>query len=558
MASAPELLDGPAARAVARSAGRGAARTRVAAVPWHGLALVAVATLGALLRVAGVNAPFWRDEALFLHVVRLPSAAEMVEFLRLHESHPPLFYLLARGWAALAGGGDAAMTGLPLLFSLATIPAAYLAGRRLVSPAVGLLAALLVAASPQLVRYSAFVRPYSLLPLLALLSTWCLLAGFRARDAAPWTWPWAGWVLATLAALYTHHWSWLFLAGQAVAVAALVLLRGREGPPPPRAALVAGGAAVVLGYLPWLEALLHQARVAGHAPGLPMALWWPVGHLGRVAFGYPWQAGGLLLLIVAGLAFGAARRAPAARFADAGRARIAAERAALLVGAPLVSVALAAVLSSRTALLIDYCTLMLAPQLLLATAWVALRLSVRRRAPAAALVGLVLLVDAGSLRGLAGYPKTNARDFARGFDAEVREGDLVVVHPGFLASSLNYYSRSGAEQIDFPQFGRSGLFRFDSLRSRAASPALNARLDRRLREAGAEARRVWLVSECRLLDFPRRTAPAATAAGSDPLVRSLERARRILRERHGPPATPDWARPAGPALESLCAERYGR
>jgi hypothetical protein len=540
-----------------RTAERGGARAPAASMPWHGLALLAAGTLGALLRVAGLDAPFWRDEALFLHVVRLPSVGEMLEYLRLHESHPPLFYLLARGWAALAGGGDAAMAGLPLLFSLATIPAAYLAGRRLVSPAVGLLAALLVAAAPQLVRYSTFVRPYSLLPLLALLSTWCLLAALRRRGAAAW----AGWVLATLAALYTHHWSWLFVAGQAAALGLLAATRWRTGRPAALAealaAPVASAAAVVLGYLPWLEALLYQARVAGHSPGPPMAPWWPIGHLGRVAFGYPWQAGGLLLLIVASRAFAAAGRAPAARFADAGRARIAAERAALLVGAPLVSVALAAALSSRGNLLIDYCTLMLAPQLLVATAWVALRLSLRRRALAAALVGLVLLVDATSLRGLAGFPKTNARDFARGFDAEVGAGDLVVVHPGYLASSLNYYSRAAAEQIDFPEFGRSGLFRFDSLHARAASPALNARLDRRLRDAAGGARRVWIVSECRTLTAPRRAVAPPGDAAPNPFAASLARVRRILLERHGPPATPAWARFSGPALESLCAERYG-
>jgi uncharacterized membrane protein len=147
--------------------------------------LVAAVTLFALVLRAlfAARSGLWRDEALFLFVAQLPSWGAMLDFLRFHESHPPLFYALMRAWLAVAGSSDAAALVPPVLFGTLLAPCLYAVGARVFSRRTGMIAALLAAVAPLLVEYSAQVRPYSLLPLLCLLSTYFLWRGATASPS---------------------------------------------------------------------------------------------------------------------------------------------------------------------------------------------------------------------------------------------------------------------------------------------------------------------------------------------------------------------------------------
>jgi mannosyltransferase len=78
--------------------------------------------------VIGLRGGLWRDEALFLSVIRLPSWEAMFSFLRLHESHPPLFYVLMRLWILVFGDTDARSVIPPVIFGVVLIPAIYYVG----------------------------------------------------------------------------------------------------------------------------------------------------------------------------------------------------------------------------------------------------------------------------------------------------------------------------------------------------------------------------------------------------------------------------------------------
>src|SRR5688572_26782753 len=111
----------------------------------------------------------------------------MIEFLRLHESHPPFFYLLARGWSGVLGGGDATLLVLPLVLSLLLVPVVYLAGKAMFGRSAALLAAAFAAISPALTEHASQLRPYGLLPVLVTASAASLLQGLeygRRRDWA--------------------------------------------------------------------------------------------------------------------------------------------------------------------------------------------------------------------------------------------------------------------------------------------------------------------------------------------------------------------------------------
>src|SRR4029079_4829986 len=166
---------------------------------------------GLIIRaVIAFNSGLSADEGSFLQVVDLPSWREIVGFLRLHESHPPVFYFLVRWWMAFTGGGVNAALWLAILISAALVPASYAAGRSLYSPNAGVVAATLAAFSPALSEYGAQVRPYGLLPLLALASCYWMISAIQRGGFSRW----AMYAVATLLMLYTHNWGWVVAVGE--------------------------------------------------------------------------------------------------------------------------------------------------------------------------------------------------------------------------------------------------------------------------------------------------------------------------------------------------------
>ena len=147
-----------------------------------------------------------------------------------------------------------------MLLGAAQIPAAYLIGARMFSRRAALIAAVLVACSPSLVYHSILVRPYSLLPLLALISSyylWCSLKDPSRRT-------WLGYGLSMLMMLYTHNWTVILLAAHWV-VAWTWFARFR-GPGRAVRGWFLTQAGLALGFSPWLPVFLSQVRLAGHAP----------------------------------------------------------------------------------------------------------------------------------------------------------------------------------------------------------------------------------------------------------------------------------------------------
>jgi len=215
------------------------------------LSLILLTALAARLR--GITAQSfsydegWSDWAISL------SWGEMAELLA-RDNHPPLYFLLLRGWAAAFGHSDLALRGFSLLCDLVTVALIYLLGRRLWSEEVGLAAAAIAALSPPLVRYAQEARMYSLTTCLVAAAT-CLLTDLRQEEGWAERRRWAYWT-AMAAALYTHHFAWLAFSGHLAAA----LLWGARGKSPTAGLRLAAG--VLLLYLPCLPLTLTQMGVA--------------------------------------------------------------------------------------------------------------------------------------------------------------------------------------------------------------------------------------------------------------------------------------------------------
>jgi hypothetical protein len=220
-----------------------------------GVGFAAFAIAAVVVRFV-TRSPLWLDEALTVHIARLPLGD--IEGALRHDGHPPLFYWLLHGWLDAFGEGDVAARSLSGVLGVAALPLAWLAGRWGGGRSAAWATALVVALSPFAVRYATEARMYSLVMVLVLLGQLLLR---RATDRRTAGLPlFAGVALVTGLLLLTHYWSFFLVA----AVVLVLLAWGwRDGQLPLAARLVAAMAVGSLLFVPWLDAFLDQSAHTG-------------------------------------------------------------------------------------------------------------------------------------------------------------------------------------------------------------------------------------------------------------------------------------------------------
>src|SRR5581483_10482520 len=154
------------------------------------------------------------------------------------DGSPPAYYMLLSLWVQLFGDSERATHTLSLVFGLACVPLAFVAGRALFGRGTGLVCALLAALDPYLTYYAQETRMYELEAFLSLVVAYAYVQGI-VRGRRRWA---VVLVPAIDLAVYTHNWPLFLCVGLAVALVA---------------------AAVAVLYLPWLPTLLAQARHTG-------------------------------------------------------------------------------------------------------------------------------------------------------------------------------------------------------------------------------------------------------------------------------------------------------
>jgi mannosyltransferase len=240
-----------------------------------GLAIAAAVVVGIVLRF-WTKSDLWSDEALTANIANLP-LHDLQPALK-QDGSPPLFYLLLHFWMRVFGSGDLTIRAMSALFSLATIPLVWFAGRRLDlrrdrlgAPAVdrstvAWAAVLLLVSSPFAIRYATEARMYSLVMLLAVGGYLAVLRAFD-KPTAP--------RLALVAAitgllLYTHYWA-IALIGVTVAFLVFTALHGER-----RSAAARTLVAVAVGcatFIPWLPTFVFQRRHTGTPWGNRVSPW---------------------------------------------------------------------------------------------------------------------------------------------------------------------------------------------------------------------------------------------------------------------------------------------
>jgi len=210
-------------------------------------ALVAVVALAAALRLPTLDVQsFWLDEAVTADLMHR-SFGGLWSAIWHGESTPPLYYVVAWGWAKLFGAGEVGLRSLSAVLGIATVPIAAAIGERLGGRRAALAAAALVAANPLLAWYSQEARAYALLIPLAALSVLLVLRALERPTPARM----AAWGVVAALALATHYFALYLVAGEVVWL--LWATRGR-----PRPALAAALAPPLAAAAALAPLALHQ------------------------------------------------------------------------------------------------------------------------------------------------------------------------------------------------------------------------------------------------------------------------------------------------------------
>jgi 4-amino-4-deoxy-L-arabinose transferase-like glycosyltransferase len=222
-----------------------AARTRIL------IALLLILLLGWTLRLHAIDArSLWADEGWTMLLSQGPGLGTITRTMA-HDQHPPLFFILFRLWRSATGDTELATRYFSVLIGMLAIAGVYQLGRELFNPSVGVLAALMLALSDLHIDLSQEVRHYSLLATLIIWSSLFYVRWwFRPTRTNR-----IGYVLASIALLYTHYLGGYVLIAQLIHM--LIMVR-------PRRRLLDGlflFGAICLGFLPWLPVVIDQNSV---------------------------------------------------------------------------------------------------------------------------------------------------------------------------------------------------------------------------------------------------------------------------------------------------------
>ena len=234
------------------------------------------------------NQSFWNDEgnSARLSERTLPLIIEGTA----SDVHPPLYYVLLRGWRELLGENEFGLRSFSAFAGILTVAATialarffFSSFRRRPPSVLTLLAGLFAALNPALVYYSQETRMYALLALISSLSTLILL-GWLTHDRR---WAWAlAYTLLTTAGLYTHYFyptvivfqgfiilGWLLRKYVTLVFAPLQLTAEPNWPRVPLTWLLTVGISLTL-YLPWVPTFLRQtAGRSSERASIPTFLW---------------------------------------------------------------------------------------------------------------------------------------------------------------------------------------------------------------------------------------------------------------------------------------------
>lgn len=415
----------------------------------HTVFLIVLLVAAGVLRVHMLEKEsLWIDEAFSVRF----SSQDIGRVWASEPTNPPLYFVFLHFWMKVFGTGESAVRMLSVIPSVLAVVLTYILGVRLWNEKVGLVGAGYMAVSSFHVYYAQEARCFAWLLAFLLGSLLALDLALKSENSRIRVWSWFAYFAATLAALYTHFYALFFVGAENL----FFFLRWRENRK--RLALWLGiQIALAAVFLPWL---LASVLAAGGHGQVRRHLWLKLPQ----AF-FSFLAGDTLIpldeaavkdipgTLLANLHYvGAALVGYAVLCVTAVVAAKHACRSALFAGVIIFGpTATAFAVSFRMPIFEERYLIGVTPMLylFLASGVVAEATPYRRRKPltrwlATGAGATALLLAAISLYNYYFHPRFGREQWREtvGFvERNAQAGDLVVLHPGFISVSYDYYAR---------------------------------------------------------------------------------------------------------------------
>jgi len=224
------------------------------------LLLIVILLLGTFLRVYGLGTEsFWLDEADTAQAVDFSTSkiiertyvnlTLMPEFFGKGGGSLPLYNILVKYWTIIFGLSEFKLRLFSVLFGVVSIYLIFLIGKFLFNSKIGLIAAFILAINHQQISFSQEARLYSMLVALTLFSAFSLLHALSSNKKAYW----AGFVISSVAMLYTHYFSFFILFFEGIYTLALWKNNKKLVKE-----ILFSSAIIFILYLPWISAFFRQ------------------------------------------------------------------------------------------------------------------------------------------------------------------------------------------------------------------------------------------------------------------------------------------------------------
>jgi mannosyltransferase len=402
--------------------------------------LLSLTLIGAILRFynLGYNS-LWLDEASTLSFA-IKSIPDIWQATTAGEFNPPLFY-----WAEhvmlVFGNSEVVLRFLPALLGVLTIPLIYLVGKEFMDRNVGIIAAAAFAFSPFLLFYSQEARAYSM---MLFFVTFSMIFYFRALKNNK-IMDWALFGLLSALAFWSHFYALVIIGALALYALYEMVPKIRKSP---GAAKPLVSALVIFGIICLPLILITIQLFAKRTATAPT---FGLQGLGLIAGTFEQVSGTevamylLLILFAIGIvqAFLLDRN-----------------KGIFLVSLTALTFVISYFLSFRIPMQPRYLIFLAVVYFLaIALCYKSLYTWLKSSGAVYGLIVLLLVINAPTLAGYyAGYTKDDWRGFSGQLQQLTRQGDVVVVVPGYVSQPLDYYYSNITDRtLEFPAYTAADL-----------------------------------------------------------------------------------------------------
>lgn len=215
-------------------------------------AIGAVAAAGISLTI-GLFQSVWFDEAYSIFLAKQP-VAELIRLTSI-DGHPPLFYLLLKGWAGLFGWSELALRSLSALMLAGSIVVAGLLVKRLFGARAALMTLPLLIVSPFMLRYGFEIRMYALASLIGIAATYVLVVARQTTDNRRQWLLYGAYAVLVALGVYTLYYTALLWIAHLIW---LIWVSVKERQSLLKSRWPAAFAASVILFIPWLPTFISQ------------------------------------------------------------------------------------------------------------------------------------------------------------------------------------------------------------------------------------------------------------------------------------------------------------